>query len=129
MILQCGNKDCRKWQHVKCIAETAVQQAGKFLSRQLNRYNSNTSLADEATGNKNKTTRKETPKNISIDKNSSALAKAESGSFTAEVFIKGLPDAENRAASEVSEIAVTNKGNNEKHTANVCCLFCEKEIE
>ena len=29
MILQCANAECRKWQHVKCIAEAAVKQAGK----------------------------------------------------------------------------------------------------
>lgn len=31
MILQCGNPDCRKWQHIKCIAEDGAQQAGTSL--------------------------------------------------------------------------------------------------
>lgn len=35
MILQCGNKECRRWQHVKCIAEAAVEAAGKPSSVEL----------------------------------------------------------------------------------------------
>ena len=32
VILQCGSAECRKWQHVKCITETAVQSAGEWFS-------------------------------------------------------------------------------------------------
>lgn len=32
MILQCGKEDCRKWQHLRCIAEAAAQQAGAFIT-------------------------------------------------------------------------------------------------
>lgn len=28
MILQCGKDGCKKWQHIKCIAEAAVKQSG-----------------------------------------------------------------------------------------------------
>lgn len=29
MILQCANEECRKWLHLKCIAEDAVQRASE----------------------------------------------------------------------------------------------------
>ena len=32
LILCCGNQECKKWQHIKCIAEAAVQDAGMSLT-------------------------------------------------------------------------------------------------
>ena len=84
---------------------------------------------EEANGTKKETSKKGTPKNINIDKNSSAMAKAESDSFTAEVFIKTLPEGGNTVPSESTEIVVTNKVDDEKHAQDLNCLFCGKEIE
>lgn len=32
LIVQCSNGDCRKWMHVRCIAEKALQRARKLAS-------------------------------------------------------------------------------------------------
>lgn len=109
MILQCANRDCRKWLHVKCIAERAVQEAAE----------------DTPSAKKQKKAR---PKDLSIGSSSSALAKAEKDSFVAEVFLKDLPDGKEHAAAKASEIVVTSsKG--EQSSQDVCCLFCGTEIE
>ena len=56
------------------------------------------------------------------------MAKSESDSFIAEVFVKGLPEG-NQTPAENTEIVVTNKGDDEKDARDVSCLFCGKEIE
>ncbi|KAK3719012.1 hypothetical protein LTR37_004575 [Vermiconidia calcicola] len=111
MILQCGSADCKKWQHVKCIAETAVQSA-----------------ADAASKSKKTTPKKARPKNISIAAASPALAKAEKNSFTAELFIKGLSAGADQKQAEKSEIVIVNP-DGEQSSRDVSCLFCGKEVE
>ncbi|KAK3713240.1 hypothetical protein LTR37_008673 [Vermiconidia calcicola] len=111
MILQCGSTECKKWQHVKCIAETAVQSA-----------------ADAASKSKKTTPKKARPKNISIAAASAALAKAEKSSFTAELFIKGLPAGADQKQAEKSEIVIISL-DGEQSWRDVSCLFCGKEIE
>lgn len=111
MILQCSNEDCRRWQHVKCIAEATVQRA-----------------ADEASGTKKSTPKKSRPKAITISADSLAQAKAQTDSFTAEVLIQGLPNGESHTQAEKSEIIVTN-AQGEKQTQDVTCLFCHNKIE
>lgn len=126
MILQCANKECNKWMHVKCIAEEAVREAGKCRDLQrISIFNSYT--ADDA-ADEQKATKKRKLDNIKIGPRSLAQAKAQKGSFTAEIFIKGLPDGEESTPAERTEIIVTD-GEGEKHAQSVGCLFCGTEIE
>lgn len=124
MILQCGSPDCRKWQHVKCIAEDAVLKAGEsMLHVAISQSGSNRVTAGEAPA-----TKKARPKHVSIGANSLAQAKSQVGSFTAEVLIKDLPSGEGQTAAENSEIIVTD-AEGAKHSQPLSCLFCGKEIE
>lgn len=84
---------------------------------------------EEAAGTKKPSPKKSRPKDVSISKNSSALAKAENDTFSAEVFIKHMPTGTNQTPSERSEVVLTTLGRDEKHSQDVCCLFCGKEIE
>ena len=129
MILQCASPDCRKWQHVKCIAETAVHHAGKTHMDLKRIIGTDCWVADEAAGTKKPTPKKARPKDVSISKNSPALAKAETDSFIVEVFIKGMPSGANHTPSEKSEIVITTKGQDEKQSQDVGCLFCGTQIE
>jgi hypothetical protein len=92
-------------------------------------FGSDYGVADEAAGTKKPTPKKARPKDVSISKNSPALAKAETDSFIAEVFIKGMPSGANQTPSEKSEVVITTKGQDEKQSLDVTCLFCGKDIE
>ena len=109
MILQCGNPECKKWQHLKCIAEAAAKQA-----------------ADDA-GTK-KPGKQTKPKTLSLGARSLAQAKAQALLYTAEVFVEGLPKSDELIPSDKTEVIVTD-GDGEKSTQPVCCLFCGHEIE
>lgn len=128
MILQCSSADCRKWQHVKCIAEYAVQQIGQSTFLYSTTRNS-FDVAEEASGTKKPTLKKPRPKDVRISKDSAAVAKAETDSFYAEVFVKGMPNGLNSTPSTRSEVLVTTKGNEDKQSRVVTCLFCHKEID
>jgi hypothetical protein len=45
------------------------------------------------------------------------------------VFIKGMPSGANQTPSEKSEVVIATKGQDEKQSLDVSCLFCGKEIE
>ena len=81
------------------------------------------------TGKKKSTPKKPRPKEVSISKDSSAVAKAENNSFSAEIFIKGMPSGPDSTLSDRSEVVITSKGSDDKHSQDVACLFCCKEIE
>lgn len=108
--MQCANKKCRKWLHTKCIAEEAVQIA-----------------AQDASATKRKAGRKKSKQDMAAMADPRAIAIAEEGPFTAEVFIKGLPEDLKAASAAVTEIVVTNAGK-ERHQ-DVLCLFCQAKIE
>ena len=63
-----------------------------------------------------------------IEAQSSALARAEKNAFAAEVFIKNLPQGEERKASEATEIVIT-RPDDEQERRNMKCLFCKTDIE
>lgn len=65
---------------------------------------------------------------MSINAKSLAQAKAQVDAFTAEVFIKGLPNGDGQTSAENTEIVVTD-ANEDKQSQAVACLFCRKEIE
>lgn len=65
---------------------------------------------------------------MSISANSLAQAKAQLGSYTAELLIKDLPNDNGRMAAEKNEIIVTDDGG-DSTSRSISCLFCGKEIE
>jgi len=73
-------------------------------------------------------TRRGRPKNIKIESDSRAQAKAQTDTLAAEVFIKGLPDGNGALPAEKSEIVITD-ADGERSRQAVSCLFCEKAIE
>lgn len=115
MILQCANEECRKWLHVKCVAEDAVRRASDEAA---------------ATASKTKAPKRKkiaAAKNLDIDANSSAVATAQKDAFTADVFVKGLPDGPNQEAASTTEIVVMSEEG--KKAEDVSCLFCGSKIE
>ena len=86
------------------------------------------SIADESTGTKKPAPKNARLKNISIGANSQAAAKAQTDSFTAEVFIKGLPNVDGQTPAEKTKIVITN-ADGENKTKDVSCLFCGSKIE
>lgn len=130
MILQCGNPDCRKWMHVKCIAETAVHKAaaapGKRIIDTESPMSNLTTTADDANES---VARKARPKNEGITAKSVVSSKMENEGFTAEVLIKSLPNGEGQTpAAETSEIVITTP-DGENYSAAVNCLLCGKEVD
>ena len=122
MILQCSNESCRKWLHVKCIAEQAVQRSCKYLV--LHDYSheetqlilclldtENVPRKKSAKDNHtpNEKPRNGAPKDVTISRFSLAQARAEKSGFVSEVYIKGLP-----AAPPVSGEGATTTGSTEQ---------------
>ncbi|KAK5120438.1 hypothetical protein LTR85_006377 [Meristemomyces frigidus] len=112
MILQCPNKDCRKWMHVKCIAEDAVERAGGAEEPRTKKRKS-------AGAAKKKGRAKE------FEMSTSCSAAAQVDSVSAEVFVAGAPKED---PAKTTEIVVTN-ADGEKQTENVRCLVCGEEVE
>lgn len=117
IILQCPDPDCRKWLHVKCIAEDAVARANNDLPARGKR---------KSTGPTPK--KRSTLTDPSISPNSAAQAIALNGLVTAEVFIRGLPDGPDEHPAENTEIVLTSE-DGEKRSESICCLFCHTAIE
>lgn len=133
LILQCSNETCRKWLHVKCIAERAAQQAGKVVQTQLSSASdTDLHIAYHATSKKNGASsaakKRGRPKNLFISDESPAVAKAVKGPFTSEIFIKDLPQCDDAKPATSTEIIITDdKG--EQHSEDICCLFCDEVVE
>lgn len=89
---------------------------------------SKTAAVDQSSGTKKRTPKKSRPKGTSIDLDSSATAKARTDSFTAEVFVAGLPHGGSPTPAEKNEIVVTN-AQGVKETREIRCLFCDQEME
>ncbi|KJX93211.1 ebs-bah-phd domain-containing protein [Zymoseptoria brevis] len=116
LILQCSDPACRKWLHVKCIAERAAQRA-----------------ADETSTTKKKGTqpapkKRGRPKNLTISATSPAVAKASKGTYTAEVFLKGLTESPQAQPATHTEIIISGP-DGEPLAEELCCLFCDTPIE
>ena len=85
-------------------------------------------VADEASGSQKSAPKEARPKFVSIGAISLAQAKAHTGSFTAEIFIQGLPNGDNQTPADKTEVVIT-KPEGEKQAQAVRCLFCDEEIE
>ena len=123
MIIQCGNRDCRKWLHVKCIAEAAVQETGESRNFQLGPMRANV-----VTAGAKKSKQKIKLDHVPLDKESSAVAIAERNSVRAEVFIKGTPEGGHIVPSSTTELVMTT-ADGQRQAKELCCLFCGSEIE
>jgi hypothetical protein len=132
LIVQCSDGDCRKWMHVRCIAEKALQQAREYSS--LVRPHSISDLHflvdDQAAPKRSSKAQKKKGKlkNPANNPNLTAVAVASKGSITAEVFIKGHPDRPKVEAAEEDEIIITT-GDGEQYSEDVRCLFCGTEVD
>lgn len=122
LIVQCSNGDCRKWMHVRCIAERALQRAG-MLRCQLEEAESKT---DHAPDKSSKTPRK--TKSPSNNTEVKAVADASKGDLKAEVFIKGFPNRPQDKPAGEDEIIIS-RGKQQQYSEDVCCLFCGTEVE
>lgn len=142
LILQCSNAECRKWLHVKCIAEDAVRTAAEAVhgERQL-KGSAKKAPKTKAASRKRKLTSSaraeqlveaniKDGEDVGTSPTSSAQAMARLDAFTAEVFIKDLsvPGGANDPKGESTEIVVTD-GDGMQHSQTVKCLFCLHEIE
>ncbi|EMC95259.1 hypothetical protein BAUCODRAFT_72155 [Baudoinia panamericana UAMH 10762] len=112
MIVQCSNTDCRKWMHLRCIAEDAVSRAADGSPPKKKKNGKRKSKAD----------------NVVLTAESPALAAAWKGSFTALVYVKGEPkDAgEKRAAS--TKIVIRDVDEDQEEELDVRCLFCHSIV-
>ncbi|KXT07631.1 hypothetical protein AC578_10121 [Pseudocercospora eumusae] len=114
VILQCSNAKCRKWLHVNCIAEKAVKE-----------YES----VNETKKAANTPKKRGRPKNLKIspDSKASGLATNETGTVTAHIFIKGLPDGPKDIPAGSSEVVVMD-GDTQEHAEDLLCLHCLEPI-
>ena len=85
-------------------------------------------IEDDASSFKKSEPKEARPKFVSIGAIALAQAKAQTGSFTAEVFIQGLPNGDNQTPADKTEVVITKAGG-EKQSQDVRCLFCDEEIE
>ncbi|KAK4954559.1 hypothetical protein LTR10_007990 [Elasticomyces elasticus] len=106
-ILQCDSPECRKWMHVRCIVNDAVQRA-----------------AQEST-KKGRATKAKKSNPITLSPTLPAIAIAQKDAYTAELFVERWPDD---TPSKETKIVITN-GDGEKRTENVHCLLCHNAIE
>lgn len=133
MILQCPSKECRKWQHIRCMATEAAQQAGPHslvpIQHPSTRSHPADSDADTSSSSKKPTKKKAKPNDsVTIRSNSLAQAKAETGTASAEVMIAGLPDGEGLTPAKYSHIEITD-AEGAKSIKEVLCLFCGAKID
>lgn len=134
MILQCPNQECRKWQHIKCIAEAAAKTGGVYLPTHYPAYSKpNTDIlaaeAHIATASKRSAKKKKTSNdNITIRTNSLAQAKAVKDGTTCEVMIAGSSNNDDQAPAKQSFIEITDP-DGEKSVQDVQCLFCGTQID
>ena len=113
MILQCSNKDCRKWMHVKCIAEDAAERAKEAQEPSAKKRKSTSSAKRKSKGGKES------------DISPSGSAFVQNDSVTAEVFITDAPPDK---PAEKTEIVITD-AEGERRIEEVCCLTCGKAVE
>jgi hypothetical protein len=132
LIVQCSNSDCRKWMHVRCIAEKAVQRAGTYHGNLCGVRLSDFHIpADEQAAPKRSSKarkKKGKLKNVTDNTTLTAVALASKGSVTAEVLIKGHPDRPKAVPAKEDEIIITTK-DEEQYSEEVCCLFCRAELD
>jgi hypothetical protein len=131
LIVQCSNSECRKWMHVRCIAEKAVQRAGTYHGNLCGVRLSDFHIpVDEQAGPKrsSKAQKKKGKLKNANYSNLTAMALASKGSMTAEVLIKGHPDRSKAEPAKDYEIVITTK-DEEQYSEEVCCLFCGAEVE
>lgn len=110
-ILQCSSAKCRKWMHVKCIAEDALERATEGKEAPAKKRKSQGS----------NTKKKGRPRELSP----TATAMATTESLIAEVFIAELP-AETPAGR--TEIVVTDEDGTQT-SEEVKCLLCGEVVE
>jgi hypothetical protein len=134
LIVQCSSAGCRKWLHVRCIAEQALQRARESIqsnpSACMSIITDRHPVDDQAAPKRSsKAQRKKSTSRKSVSKPSvTPVAEVSKGSTKAEVFFKGHPEgAEDKAAKEDEIIITTADG--EQYSENVCCLFCGADVD
>lgn len=118
--------------HVRCIAEKALQRAGKSTLAPQHSSTSNQYIPveDEAAPKRSSKAQKKKGKlkNPANNPNLTAVAVASKGLVTAEVFVKGHPDRPKAEPAKEDEIIITTE-DREQYSEEVCCLFCGTEVD
>jgi len=134
LIVQCSSAGCRKWLHVRCIAEQALQRASESIKSNLSACKSIMSdhlpVDDQAAPKRSsKAQRKKSMSRKSVSKpNVTPVAEVSKGSTMAEVFFKGHPDGVEGESAKEDEIIITIE-DGEQYSEKVCCLFCGAEVD
>lgn len=119
MIIQCSNPECRKWLHLKCIAEEAAIRHATSSDGQTK-----SSAAKRKSGNQKHMA-------ISPKSNPQAAASAFKDRVVADVFIKGesRPGLDGNVVepAERTEIIVTD--GDQRAVESVQCLLCRRTID
>lgn len=131
LIVQCSNSDCRKWMHVRCIAQKALLRTREFTTvlSWLSTADPFITVEEQKAPKRSSKaqTKKGKPKNPTNNPNVTAVSFASKGEVSAEVFVKGHPDRPNVEPAEEDEIIITTE-DHEQYPEDVCCLFCGTEI-
>lgn len=112
MILQCSNKDCRKWMHLKCIAEDARDRASADEEPSVKKRKSVGSAKRKGRG-----------KDVKMSSGASAFA--QNDTVSAEVFVADSPKDD---PATTTEIVITG-ADEEKRSEIVRCLICGEAVE
>jgi hypothetical protein len=134
LIVQCSSAGCRKWLHVRCIAEQALQRASESIPSCFSACMSITSdhppVDDQAAPKRSSKAQKKKskPRKSISNPKTTPVAEVSKGSIKAEVFFKGHPDGTKGESATEDEIVITIE-DGEQYSENVCCLFCGAEID
>lgn len=133
LIVQCSSAGCRKWLHVRCIAEQALQRASEFdptwtfcMSIATDHLTVDDQAAPKRSSKAHK--KKNKPRKPISNPKTTPVAEVSKGSIKAEVFFKGHPDGAKGESATEDEIVITTE-DGEQYSENVCCLFCGAEID
>ncbi|TKA83772.1 hypothetical protein B0A55_00002 [Friedmanniomyces simplex] len=125
MILQCEAPKCRKWMHVDCIINDAVQRASPGAAAAARRKGKAVTTTTTRTKKKQK---KSAGSVALLEPTPPAIAIAQKDAYTAEFFVKGSPNGSDETPSRETKIVVTD-GEGGRRKENVRCLFCRESIE
>lgn len=134
LIVQCSSASCRKWLHVRCIAEQALQRASEFdATWDICKRNITDHLPVDDQAAPKRSSKAQRKKSKSARKSVSnpkttPVAEVSKSSTKVEVFFKGHPDGAKGEPATEDEIVITTE-DGEQYSENVCCLSCGAEVD
>lgn len=131
MIVQCSAQNCRKWMHVLCIAEETLKRSRKhsFASSGSSEANKRCPVNDAKSKRSSKSQKRAIePKNDLDGSKMTPIAESQRNGWLVQIYFKGHPDRAETVAAKQDEIVITDPDGN-RHSEEVCCLFCDSVIE